>query len=357
MTSSLIDSRQEIAKLDKSNMIDSIESLGKQIEQAWQDTRSLKFTKTQPIEQVVVAGMGGSGLGADVIKHAFKHELKVPFEVIHSYHLPAYVDPNTLVILSSYSGTTEEVLSCGLDAKERHAQVAAITTGSKLAELAKQENWLCYIIDPQHNPCGQPRMDIGSSIFGIIGLCVQAGILPMSDDVVEQIITTIKQTLARCSVEMLGEENPAKLLAYTMLDRRSVLVSSEFIEGALHVATNQSNENAKSFTTYAVVPELNHHLMEGLRFPSSNASTQLLIIIQSKLFLPANQKRLELTAQVVEKNEIETLTINLEAKSQLAQIFEMIALFSFASFYLSMLEGIDPSPIPYVDWFKDQLKA
>ncbi len=264
MTTANIDSREEIAKLDKSNMLSSIEAIAKQVEHAWADTKDINVDLKKPAKQVVVTGMGGSGLGADVIKNLFKAELTVPFDFVHSYTLPEYVGPETLVILSSYSGTTEEVIACADQVLEKKAEVACITSGGTLAELAEKNNWPIYIIDPIHNPCDQPRMAIGYSVFGTIGLCAQAGLFSITDEQVIAVQKTIKQKLAACSVETEKDSNSAKMLAYEMVDRKSVIVASEFLEGAAHVAANQGNENAKSFVDYKIVPELNHHLMEGL---------------------------------------------------------------------------------------------
>jgi len=129
MPVSIIDSRDEIAKLDKSNMIGSIEALGHQIEHAWEDLKKIKFTSKNEIRNVVVAGMGGSTLGADVILHLFKEELTVPLYINKTYFLPNFVDEHTLVVLSSYSGTTEEVLAAATEAESRNAQIMVICAG------------------------------------------------------------------------------------------------------------------------------------------------------------------------------------------------------------------------------------
>lgn len=356
MSNDILNSREELAKIDKSNMLGSIEALAKQVEHAWTDTQNITFPKKSKIENVVVAGMGGSGLGADVIKNLFKSELKIPFDFIHSYDLPNYVNQNTLVILSSYSGTTEETLAGAKDAINRDAQVAVISAGGKLSELAATHGWPIYRIDPIHNPCNQPRMAIGYSVFGTIDLCHQAGIISLSDEKVRAVQVTIKQQLAKCSVEVKADKNPAKMLAYAMLDRRGILVGAEFLEGAVHVGANQINENAKAFADYKVIPEINHHLMEGLKYPKTNSHTHVMFFVNSKLYHPKNQKRMTITQELVDENGIETIAVEMTAKTKIEQVFETITLFAFAGYYLSMLEGIDPSPIPFVDSFKAKLK-
>jgi glucose/mannose-6-phosphate isomerase len=353
---SILDSREQIAALDKSNMIGSIESLADQVKHAWEDVKKLSANYPEEIKQVVVVGMGGSALGADVFRHLFKTSLNIPFEVYNSYQLPAYINKNTLVIVSSYSGTTEEPLNCIEQAVQKKSQLACITAGGELAEIAKKSNYLTYTIDPVHNPSNQPRMALGYALVGLFGLMNAAGITHITDEEIDQTITTIIRTSETLGVETTKEENQAKLLAFSTIERRPVFVGSEFLVGGLHVAANQWNENAKMFADYKVVPEINHHLLEGLKFPKSNALNHLFIFFQSNLYLEKNQKRINITQQIVEENDIETIKIELVSETKLSQVFELITIMSFTGFYISILEGLDPSPIPFVDMFKAELK-
>ncbi len=356
MTTSILNSRKKITKIDKENMMGSIEELGKQVKDAWEKLKKINFTPTEEIRNVVFAGMGGSGLGADVIKNLFKNKLNIPLDFVHSYSLPNYVNKHTLVILSSYSGNTEEVLSCAQQAKEKNTQIMAITAGGELEKFAKDNRYVFYKIEPTFNPSNQPRMAIGYAVFGSLGLLAKAGIISLTDTQVNAVVKTIEYQVQECSVEVADEENPAKTLAFLMLDRRPVFVVSDFLEGAGHVSTNQHNENAKVFADYKVVPEINHHLLEGLKYPKSNATNHIFIFVQSMLYHPKNIIRMQLTQEVVEKNHLDTIAIPLKAKTKIEQVFEMLTIFSFAGFYLAMLEGINPSPIPFVKEFKLKLK-
>ncbi|MEN8253217.1 MAG: SIS domain-containing protein [Patescibacteria group bacterium] len=356
MKKNILDSLEEIQKLDKSNMLGSIDALDKQITHAWEDANNVKTQDFASIQNVVVAGMGGSGLGADVIKTAFKSELKVPLDFVHSYTLPNYVNKNTLLLLASYSGNTEEVLECHTHAADANAQIMMIAAGGELAKTADAFNYPIYLINPKYNPSNQPRMAIGYAVFGTIVLLAKAGVIKISEEEVKEVVEAINSIQEACAQSVTQENNLAKQLAWEMFDRRPILVAAEHMEGAIHVSTNQFNENAKIFADYKIIPEINHHLMEGLGHPKTNESSHLFVLINSKLYLKRNQTRFKLTKQLIEKNHISTREINLKAKSKLAQVFESIAFFAYTNFYLSMLEGIDPSPIPFVDWFKDELK-
>lgn len=351
----ILDSREKMANIDQSNALGSIEALADQVRQSWQETQAMSLPNFKDVSNVVVAGIGGSALGPDIIKHLFKNQLTIPFDVVNSYDLPAYVNQQSLVILSSYSGNTEEVIACAHEALAKKAQILVISAGGQLTELAKQHHWPIYLINPVNNPSNQPRMAIGNSVIGVIGLLNKLGFLQISEQMIEDVIHTILKMGEGCAVEIMTDNNPAKTLAFKMFDKRPILTVSEFLTGAGHVACNQLNENAKTYADYKVIPEINHHLMEGLKFPSSNQYTTIFIFFQSALYHPRNQKRVDLTSQVVEQNDLETITVKLEAESQLAQVFELITLMAYANFYLSMLYQIDPCPIPFVDWFKKQM--
>ncbi|MBT4123823.1 MAG: SIS domain-containing protein [Candidatus Pacebacteria bacterium] len=352
----ILESREEIAKLDKSNMLGSIEALADQVKHAWEETQKLSFSYPEEIRNVVVVGMGGSALGADVFKNIFMDTLAVPFEVYNGYDLPAYANKNTLVILSSYSGTTEEVINCVDQTIEKQTQIAIITAGGELKKIAEENNYPAYFIDPVHNPSNQPRMALGYALIGLFGLMNTAGITHISQEDIDQIITTILRTSENLGVETPQDNNQAKLLAFSSIERRPVFLGSEFLKGGLHVAANQWNENAKMFADFKVIPEINHHLLEGLKFPKSNALNHFFVFFNSELYQDRNQKRMKITQQVVEQNEIETISVELVSETKLTQVFELITLMSYAGFYLSMLERLDPSPIPFVDMFKEELK-
>lgn len=352
----ILDSREEIAKLDIENMMGSIEELGNQVNHSWQETKSIEFIPSAEIKNVVVSGMGGSGLGADVIKHLFKDELRVPLDYVHDYTLPGYVNENTLVLLSSYSGTTEEVVACAEEAKQKNAQIMVIAAGGTLEEIANENHYAFYKIDPKFNPSNQPRMAIGYAVFGMIGLLSRAGVISLTDKQIDAVINTINKQIEDCKVEVLGEENPAKTLAFMLLDRRPVFVVSDFLEGAAHVSTNQHNENAKAFVDYKIVPEMDHHLLEGLKYPASNVTNHIFVFVKSMLYHPKNIIRMQLTQKIVDDNEIDTLAVPIKSQTKIEQVFEMLTLFGFTGFYLAMLEGINPSPIPFVESFKTDLK-
>ncbi len=356
MSISVLEDRQAIKKLDPDGALASAESIADQVKQVWEEQDQIDLKNYKNVANIVVAGMGGSALGADFVRNLYKKELSVPMEICKDYSLPNYVNKNTLVILSSYSGSTEETLDCAKEAESKGAMIAIVTAGSKLAQLAKEKNYPNYIINPKFNPSNQPRMATAYNIMAIILMLKKLDLLKFDEEDFHQVLDAINVTSQRCLIEVPQEKNQAKILAFMFVERRPILVGAEFLEGALHIANNQLNENAKIYADYKIIPEINHHLLEGLTFPKSNALNHFFVFFQSSLYRNEVQKRIELTRQAVEKTGIESIEIKLESENKLMQAFELITLGTFTNLYLSYLEGINPCPIPMVDWFKAQLE-
>lgn len=351
------DSIEEIKSLDKGNYLGSVKEFLSQVQQAWQETKQVVVpAEYSQVNNLVINGMGGSALGARVVKALLTDKLKIPFEIINSYSVPAFVDSRTLFIFSSYSGTTEEVLATVDEVCERHAKCLGITMGGQLGELLTAKNIPFYQIKPDYNPSGQPRAGVGYAIAGILGLLNQAKLLSLDENELIKALSALEEISRQWQPEVPENQNLAKQLARKLNEKIAVLVGAEFLEGSLHVFRNQLNETAKNFADYFVLSELNHHLMEGLAFPKSNPQNLVFLFLESALFHSRIQKRVAITREVVEKNQIPTVTYSCVGENRLTQALEVIVLGSWVSFYLAILHHIDPSFIPWVDYFKNKLK-
>lgn len=344
-----LDNLEEIKKLDKSNMLGSIEAFPDQCLQAWEEAPKIMVPPDYSnVKNIVVAGMGGSALGAHLIQSLYQNNgLKVPLQIVHDYHLPSYAGENTLVLLSSYSGGTEETLSCAQEALQKRAKILGITTGGKLGEFLTQNNLPGYIFDPKFNPCGQPRIGLGYSILGQMALFGQAGILSVKHDEVANTIKVVKE-----ENEKLKEK--AKAAALKIKDKIPIIIAAEFLSGNAHSLANQLNENAKAFGAYFLLPELNHHLLEGLKNPPV-AQNLVFIFLNSPLYSEKIQKRLNLTMEVVAKNGLNTMECVFSEGEKLSAALVTLLYGSYLSFFLSLSYKQDPSPIPWVDFFKEKL--
>lgn len=353
----ILDSSEEIQKIDKESVYESVISLPKQCQHAWEDVEKIEISKNDysQIENIVFTGMGGSGLTARVIESTFSDKLKLPFIRVNDYNLPNFVNSKSLVLCSSYSGSTEETLENVKQVVQKKAKWVAITTGGPLLEEAKKYSVPFYKIEPKYNPCNQPRMAIGYSIVGQLALAAKLGIIDFTKEDINKAIKIMNEVISKNTYNIESSKNPAKIIANKLKGKVLILISAGHLVGATHVFNNQINENAKTFSSDFCIPELNHHLMEGLKNPKNNKENLFIIFVNSKMYSERIQKRFEITKDVVNKNNIQFEEIYLNSQEKLSQVFELIQFGAFINFYLSMIYEQNPAPIPWVDYFKDEL--
>ena len=350
-----LDNIEEIKRLDSQNMSGSIEKLSDQIRQVSEEVKKVKFPASyKKIKNIVYVGMGGSALGAHCIRRVFASQLKVPMEIINDYELPATVTKDTLVFISSYSGKTEETIAGFHKAREKKAKIVVITSGGDLADLSKKFKIPALIFGTQNNPCGSPRMGLGYTLFSPLFIMVRLGILKVKNDLLPSVLKTAKKFDADFGLNNQTNDNLAKQIATELLAGPVWYVASSHLGGNAHVAANQMNENAKRFGGYFLIPELNHHLLEGLSFPKDGSGTFL--FFTSKLYGARIQKRYDVTREILSRQGRQFVTYECTEKDLLLQSVEVLVLGSYLSFYTAVLEGIDPTAIPVVDFLKDALK-
>lgn len=342
-----LNDKSAIAAIDKSNAYSSVINLSKQCRQAWEETQGINFPDAyRNINNIVLCGMGGSAYAALIIKSLYNDSLSIPFELINGYNLPKYIDNNSLVLLSSYSGSTEEVLSCAEESLKRKAKIAGVCEGSKLGEFLKNNSLPSYIFDAKFNPSKQPRLGQGYMVFGHVGILNELGFLSLSNDNVKSAISFLENNNNQI-------EQFAKDAVDSLIEKIPIIVAAEHLSGNAHILRNQFNETAKNFASYSIIPELNHHLMEGLSHPQEKILTFLLF--KSSLYSPVIQKRFQLTREVIEKNGVKVAEIDILGDNVLEQMLYALAFGGYLSFYLGITYGHDPSLIPWVSWFKEKL--
>jgi glucose/mannose-6-phosphate isomerase len=352
----LLDDAKTIARLDKGNVRASIDALPDQVGDAWREASSVSVPKAfRNVTNIVVAGMGGSTLGAHLIQSVMSDTIRVPFSFVNDYHLPASVGKKSLVILSSYSGTTEETLSCFKEAKARGAKIMGITTGGPLARMLRAAHAPSYIFKPKHNPSKQPRMGVGYLVTGTLALLAKAGLAKVNVHEMNRLPSLLMSRNALWNMSALMRSNQAKLLANTLHRTVPIFVAGGHLVGNAHIFQNQIQESAKQFCTYFPLPELNHHLMEGLQFPKEIRGLLAFVFLNSKLYEPKLYKRLDVTQIVVGKQGYDFHSFTPTAPTKLGQAYETLAFGSAVSFYMAMLARVNPSNIPWVDFFKKRL--
>lgn len=347
-----LDSHKTYAALDATDIRFGIEHLPEQIRIAWHETRELVLPESfRRASSVVIVGMGGSALGPHMVATALRDRIDVPVTIVNDYALPGFVDKKTLVILSSFSGTTEEPLAAGEEAERRSAMIAVIAAGGELARRATKKKWPLYQFDPGEL-ARQPRLGTGFSFAGILGMLERAKLIKVSNAEIDRMGIAMGEVIDTCSVDVPSKENPAKTVAKSMKDSTIFLIGAEHLIGAIHVLSNSINETAKQFATYFALPELNHHLLEGLTYPKAFAPKSVALLLQSSLYNERTQKRVKVTADMLEQQGITVIEYGANGQDSLEELGEILQFGSFVSYYLAMQNGVKPENIPFVDAFK-----
>lgn len=338
---------EAIKKIDPQNTLGSTELLAQQCKAAWEQVNALDIPKDLGnIENIVCCGMGASNYGAYVVKALVGSSMQYPMEVISDYHLPAYVNKNTLVVLTSYSGSTEEVLSCAHEAKEKGAKMLVLTKGGKLGEFAKENNVPAYIFDGKLNPAGVPRLANGYSILGLMGLLHKTGIMHFPEQKITDAITRLEQQLPEIQKKALKD-------AQMFVGKIPVIFAAEHLSGNALIFRNQFNETSKTFSAFYLVPDLNHHLMEGLQFP--NPTPLQIIMLNSQNYSKKIQQRIELTGDVVKQNNQPLYIYNMKLPTIYDDFLQVMVYGSYVTLYLGLIHDQNPATNPWVDYFKEQL--
>lgn len=336
-----------IKKLDPQNVYDSTLKVAEQMEAAWNQVNALDLPKFENIKNIVFCGMGASSYGALVTKALLGRELEYPSELVTDYHLPEWVNEDTLVVLTSYSGTTEEVLSCAEEALAKNTKILVLTKGGALAEFAKKNNVSAYIFDGVLNPCGVPRYGSGYTVLGLIGLLNKTGVITVEEHEITNAISRLKEKIQNLQDIAITD-------ASLFINKIPVIITAEHLSGNAVIFRNQFNEASKTFSTFYLVPDLNHHLMEGLQFPKND---QLYFLALNSLnYSEKIQRRMELTMDVVKKNKHEVYEFVTSGQTVYDDFMEVLVFGSFLTFYLSILYDQNPAINPWVDYFKNELK-
>lgn len=358
----LDDTQQLLFGLGGDKALRSVQGLPQQISSSLDGVLNAAFpSQYKHCTNIVFCGMGGSRFPGLVAYYLYKSEFRVPFEVCDDYVLPGSVGENTLVILSSYSGTTEEVIHCGHEAKKRGALITGFCVGGPLGEWYEKEQLPHYKFNETHNPSRQPRMGFGYTLGSFLGILLALDLFQANSK--ERILADVRReienicsSIDRFGVRIQIDQNPAKQMALRIQHRYPYYVVAEHLTGVGNCIQNQTNETAKNMASYRVISEINHHLMEGLQFPVDHGKSALFITFYSALYSPRIQNRFEITEDVIRQNSIEVIRHTLVSSTKLGQVFELLVFSSFVTMYLAGIYGVNPEKIPYVDYFKAQLK-
>lgn len=354
----MLDDINAMKQADKNQILSAIGMLADQCKQAFEETEAINLPSDYTdIRNVVVSGMGGSHLGAQLIGSVYRKELKVPLVVQNHYTCPGFVDEHTLVLSTSFSGNTEEVLSFTKETAERKSKIIAISSGGALSEMARANNWPFYSFESTHNPSRIPRYGSGYLFLSQLQFLSKLGIVEFGRLELDQILTVIEAATQTYKEDMETVFNPAKQLATDLASKVVVLVASGHLAGSAYIFKNQLNESAKQMAALFEIPELNHHLLEGLAHPLSNKQHLQFVFFESLLYHSSNIKRFAITKEIVAQQGIGVSSYEPKSDTLLKQAFETLVFTGYTALYLAFINQVDPAPNPWVDLLKSKLAA
>lgn len=353
-----LDDPRTYKQLDTLDIYQSLSKIGRQFESGWQDVQFANLSiDFDIVKSVVFVGMGGSNLPAKIVKSIAPLILTHPFEIVENYRLPAYAGVNTLVILCSYSGNTEETLSCAQDATKRGCPTISLTTGGKLKDYSIVEHIPLVVLDDKYNPCHIPRSGIGISTGALFSLLVRLNQKAYTHFDIKDISHLIEKSIDMLSQNRPVTENPAKNLAQKHKGQGIIIFSANHLDGISQIATNFIQETAKTFSAQFSVPDLNHHLLEGMEHPLSLKDETSVLILNSSFYPEIIQKRIQITKDILLKQKYHVTVIKPESENLVLQVFESLVFLVMFSYYLSIANKVNPGTNLWVDHFKSKLNS
>ena len=350
MDTSVIESVERIRAADPEDMLGRIKELPKQIRDSWQIARAAQLPPAYgDVRNITVIGMGGSAIGGDLAAALLADELKVPMSVHRDYGLPAYVGRDSLVIASSYSGNTEETLSAFEEARKCGAKVLALTTGGSLATQARAANYPVVTFSYK----ARPRATLGYSLGLVLGSLTRLGLVRDLSADIDLAISDLAKLEER--VHEGARTNDAKKLAIELYGRIIFAYGAGVMGVMARRVKGQWNENAKNWSAYDVMSELNHNAVVGFPNPQIAREAITVLLLRSDRDNPRHKIRFDVTRELLDRASIQHKSVQFGGSNMLSEVLQMTLYTDYVSFYVALLNGADPSPNTAIDHLKDRL--
>ncbi|MBU1290832.1 bifunctional phosphoglucose/phosphomannose isomerase [bacterium] len=359
----------DFSKLDKDNMIELLEEFPQKMRDALRlgeefsiptnfsptsasSSFSAPDSTTRNFKNIVVLGMGGSAIGGDLLSDYLADELSIPIVVIRGYDIPKFVDENSLVFSVSYSGNTEETISALKKCLEAKARIIALTSGGKLAVLSQENNFPVIKV-----PAGiQPRAAISYLFFPILKALERLGLIKERSSEIEETISILQDLSREYCAKSPSENNLAKKVALSLYQHLPLVYGSEGLLGAVAMRwKTQINENSKWPCFWNVFPELDHNEIVGYEIENKINRQVKIIYLQDKEGLLRVEQRRKITRKIIEDKVAEFIVCPTKGKGKMSRMFSLIFLGDLASYYLAILNQVDPSPVACIEDLKKEL--
>jgi glucose/mannose-6-phosphate isomerase len=301
---------------------------------------TLKSPKN-PIHSILICGMGGSGIGGKMVSFWVQDEIKVPIQCLSDYIAPAYVNENTLVIASSYSGNTEETLIAVDQAHKKGAQIIGVCSGGELEAFCNRNNYDCVVV-PGGNP---PRTALAFSVVQVLNFLYKLDLIndkPLKD------IAASRELILNNLDEIKAKANE---LASFVGGKVPIFYSEGKYEAIAIRARQQFNENSKVIGWASPIPEMNHNELVG--WGGGDTRFAPVFFTTGDLF-PKNQKRMDITIETIAK-KTSTFQLTPKGTNFIERSFYLISVVDWASLYHAEMNNVDPIEIVIIDYLKSEL--
>jgi glucose/mannose-6-phosphate isomerase len=359
---------RDFSELDKANMIGLLEEFPQKMRDALRlgeefiipanfvpnpaITTATTTIPTRNFKNIVVLGMGGSAIGGNLLSDYLADELSIPIVVIRGYDIPRFVDENTLVFAVSYSGNTEETISTFKKCLEAKARIIALTSGGKLTALSQENNFPIIKV-----PAGiQPRAAISYLFFPILKALERLGLIQQRESEIEETFYILQKLSQEYSGTSPSENNLAKKVARSLYQFLPLIYGSEgLLEAVAMRWKTQINENSKWPCFWNVFPELDHNEIVGYEIENNLNRQVKIIYLQDKEGLLRMEQRRQITRKIIKNKVAEFMICPTQGKGKMSRMFSLIYLGDLTSYYLAILNQVDPSPVACIEDLKKEL--
>ena len=347
----ILDNLDEVKKIDKSDMLSLCVEAPKHYEEAVKPATTVLIGYPKP-QTIIVAGMGGSAIGGELLKDWTRDKIRVPIEVCREYSLPAYANEKTLVLIVSYSGETEEALSVFLDAVKKNCMTICLSSGGKLLELAEKLK-VPHLRVPSGMP---PRAALPYLLLPMPIFLEKLGLVSDISSEISEAIKIPKQVKDQNSPRKPLSENFSKRLASNIDGTVPVVYGFGVYRAVAQRFKQQFNENSKVPSKWEFFPELNHNEVVGWEAAKELARCFSVIFIRDKDEPDEMRQRIEATKELIHAQSMKVFEVWSMGKNRLAKMLSAVCVGDFTSVYLAILRGIDPTPVKTITLLKEKMK-
>jgi len=348
-----LDNLARYREIDQADMLTHMIGLPAQLDSAWRMGLQNPLPDIENPQAIILAGMGGSAIGADLLVSYLSGILSIPVLVLREYTLPGWAKgKQVLVVASSHSGNTEETLSVYEQALQRGCSVLSISTGGSLAQRATQEKQVHWSFEHR----GQPRAAVGFSFGLLLALLQRLLKLPDHSSSISSTVDVMEKLAGELAITVPVAHNPVKRLAGQLMGRSVTVMAADYLAPVARRWKTQINELAKAWAEFDFISEANHNTLAGIVFPEELLSKLIVLFIRGSSNHPRNSLRIELTRKEFMLAGINTELVEFQQENPMAEMWTGLLYGDYLSYYLAIAYGIDPTPIDSIQELKKAMQ-